>query len=312
MNAHQELRTRNEEETEPPGGTPAQAYAFCERLARRHYENFPVATRLLPRAVRPHVAALYAFARTADDFADEGSRSPQERHQLLDEWSTRLHACATGESGAPTGSDAASLVFTALGHTIGAHRLPLALFDDLLSAFRQDITTHRYPTWDELLDYCRRSANPVGRLVLRIAGYEHARLDALSDSLCTALQLTNFWQDLELDWRRGRLYVPASDRLECGADEADLDRRRITPHWRSALERMAARTHELFRASRTIADEIPGRIGFELRLTWLAGVRTLERLERARFDVFTARPSLGAIDATLILGKAICWRRNST
>ena len=179
---------------QPDAAALRAAYAECEKLARGHYENFPVASRLLPARMRPHIAALYAFARTADDFADEGRRPDVERLRLLDDWQYRLHACVTE----CTPEDR---VFLALGATIRACRLPVSLFDDLLSAFRQDITTHRYDTWNGVLDYCRRSANPVGRLVLRIAGHEDARLDRSSDALCTALQLSNFWQDLGRYWQ---------------------------------------------------------------------------------------------------------------
>lgn len=282
------------------------AYAICEQMARTHYENFPVASRLLPSSMRPHVAAVYAFARVADDYADEGDRSPAERCRLLDDWLARLHASVDGA--APDRPDASAPIVRALGHTIRTLDLPMTLFDDLLSAFRQDITTPRYTTWSDLLDYCRRSANPVGRLVLRIAGYDDPALDRSSDGLCTALQLTNFWQDLPRDWRRGRLYVPTEDRDAAGARDEDLDARRMTPAWRRALERAAARTRERFAEGRGVCDGVTGRLRFELRLTWLGGVRILDRLERAGFDVFGAGPALGAADAPAILWRALVWK----
>nr|MDQ3348617.1 squalene/phytoene synthase family protein [Acidobacteriota bacterium] len=204
----------------PPTADCAAAYAYCERLAREHYENFPVASRLLPRAMRSHVAAVYAFARRADDFADEPGLTDAERIRLLDGWEARLRGDASVSLPAETG---ANLIFHALGHTIEQRQLPLELFTDLLSAFRQDVTTTRYRTFADLLDYCRRSANPVGRLVLRIGGYDEAALGTASDAMCTALQLTNFWQDLAIDWRRGRLYVPLEDRDRAGAADGDLD-----------------------------------------------------------------------------------------
>jgi hydroxysqualene synthase len=278
------------------------AYEECERVAREHYENFPVASWLLPAGMRPHVAALYAFARTADDFADEGSRPPAERLRLLDDWQRRLHACAW--SGQVNGADP---IFAALGATIRDRRLPVQLFDDLLSAFRQDITTQRYQTWASVLDYCRRSANPVGRLVLRIAGYEDDRLDAGSDALCTALQLTNFWQDLERDWQKGRMYVPLDDVEACGARFDDLSARRMTDAWRRALQRTAKRTREQFVAGRAVCDGVDGRLRYELRLTWLGGVCILERLDRSGFDVFGARPQLGMRDALSIAWRALNW-----
>ena len=286
------------------------AYGVCERLAAAHYENFPVASRLLPRAMRPHVAAVYAFARAADDLVDEGSLSADERHRLIDDWRRRLHECVEGS---PAGArrirtEERDLIFLALGDTILRCRLPVSLFEDLLSAFRQDITTHRYETWDAVLDYCRRSANPVGRLVLRIGGYHDDVLDRASDCLCTALQLTNFWQDLARDWRRGRLYLPAEDWKDCGAMEADLDRRSLTGGWRCALERAVARTRPLFFQGRPVCDEVGGRLRLELRLTWLGGMRILRRVEHARFDVLTRRPVLRAGDVPGLLWGAITWR----
>jgi squalene synthase HpnC len=293
-------------ESEIPRGWDAAvraAYIECERMARAHYENFPVASRLLPPAMRPHVAALYAFARTADDFADEGSRPAAERLRLLDDWENRLHACVEMGTGDPSDQ-----IFLAVGKTIRTCNLPVKLFEDLLSAFRQDITTQRYPTWADLLDYCRRSANPVGRLVLRIAGYDDAQLDQSSDALCTALQLTNFWQDLARDWQQGRLYVPLDDVDGCRAVIQDLSERRMTYAWRCALHRAATRTRELFRAGRFVCDGVSGRLRYELRLTWLGGTRVLDRLEREDFDVFTARPALGVADVTPLAARLLTWR----
>jgi len=280
------------------------AYAECARLARTHYENFPVSSWLVPGAMRPHIAALYAFARTADDLADEGRRSAEERMRLLDDWQRRLHACVTVEE-----CDPDDRLFLALGATIRTCRLPVSLFDDLLSAFRQDITTPRYPTWDALLDYCRRSANPVGRLVLRIAGYDDSALDRSSDALCTALQLTNFWQDLDLDWQKGRLYVPLADVEASGARLQDLDERRLTPSWGRALSGVAGRTRQLFGAGRHVCDGVRGRLRHELRVTWLGGQRVLDRLERAEFDVFVLRPTLGLSDVPPLLWQALVWGR---
>jgi squalene synthase HpnC len=184
----------------------AAAYARCLHLAQQHYENFPVASRLLPGAARPHIAAIYAFARIADDFADEGQRSDAARLALLDDWRRRLQQAAGGAT--PAEESDAGAIFLALGDTMRRCRLEVQLFEDLLSAFRQDVLIKRYETWADVLEYCRRSANPVGRLVLRIAGYRDEALDRQADAVCSALQLTNFWQDLEIDWRRGRLYVP--------------------------------------------------------------------------------------------------------
>jgi squalene synthase HpnC len=284
-----------------------EAYARCEQLARDHYENFPVASRLVPARMRPHIAAIYAFARTADDFADEPGMTDDERLRLLDEWAFLLEADATALAEAPPPLQEAPAIFTALHDTIARCGLPVDLFDDLLSAFRQDVTKHRYQTWNEVLDYCRRSANPVGRLVLRVAGYHDPALDRASDALCTALQLTNFWQDLDRDWRNGRLYVPLDDRDRAAAREEDLTERRMTPEWRVVLTGLAQRTRQLFDAGRPVCDGVAGRLRWELRLTWLGGRRILDKLERAGFDVFTDRPTLGAADVPGLLWNAATW-----
>jgi hydroxysqualene synthase len=295
--------------TDPHGDERLRAaYAACARLAREHYENFPVASLLLPRAMRPHVAAVYAFARVADDFADEGSRTADERLRLLAEWSARLHREHPEHREHSEHPEHPDLLFLALHNTIRVKHLPVSLLDDLLSAFQQDVTVRRYVTWEDLLDYCRRSANPVGRLVLRIASHTDPDLDRASDALCTALQLANFWQDLERDWEKGRLYVPRADLEAAGATEADLDARRITAAWRATLATVAGRTRALFDEGRGVADGVSGRLRWELRLTWLGGVRILDRLERDGFDVFRRRPSLGPADAPVIVWRALAWR----
>ena len=293
-------------------GLLSGAYAPCESDARGHHENFPVASLLLPRRIRPHVAAVYAFARSADDFADEGERTPAERLALLDGWEFRLrHAATSPEAGPPPrpGEPRHTVeVFVALGETIRSLSLPVHLFEELLSAFRQDVTLTRYRTWDQLMDYCRRSANPVGRLVLRIAGHDDPRLDDCSDAVCAALQLTNFWQDLKIDFDRGRIYLPEDERERNGAVEDDLAAGQMTPEWRRALATAAVRTRLLFDEGRSVCDGVEGRLRYELRATWLGGVRILDRLERSQFDVVTRRPSLGALDALWIAPRVLSWR----
>jgi len=280
------------------------AYAYCERLAQSHYENFPVASRLLPARMRPHIAAVYAFARLADDMADEGHRPAADRLADLEAWDARLSSIAAGA--APSAGPHAE-VFVALRATIDACRLPPSLLHDLVSAFRQDVTVTRYATWDDLLDYCRRSANPVGRLVLRVAGYDRADLDTASDAVCTALQLTNFWQDLEIDWKKGRIYLPAATRDDARAREEDLAARRMTAEWRRALGEAVARTRRLFRAGVPVADGVRGRLRWELRATWLGGTRILDKLEAADYDVFTRRPALTRADVPPILWHTLFW-----
>ena len=285
----------------------ARAYAACEAMARAHYENFPVASRLLPRPMRPHIAAVYAYARVADDLADEGAAPPAERLAQLNAWQRRLHAAVAVERSDTAPHEHEDLIVVALAHSIRLLDLPIALFDDLLSAFAQDTMTTRYASWDDVLDYCRRSANPVGRLVLRIAGYRDAALDQSSDALCTALQLTNFWQDLGRDWRAGRLYVPREVAAACGADEAELNGSALTAPWRAALGRCIAETARQFRAGRAVCDGVRGRLRYELRFTWLGGARTLERVERTGSALLTNRPTLGARDVPVLLWRAARW-----
>ena len=288
-----------------------QAYAACLHLAQSHYENFPVASRLMPAHLRPHVAAIYAFARIADDYADEPGRSVDERLRLLHDWRENLHHNPMAPLPGVPHAQQPENVFLALHDTIQRFDLPVTLLDGLLSAFTQDVTTTRYATWADVLDYCRRSANPVGRLVLRLSGYRDADLDRASDAVCTALQLTNFWQDLAIDWSRGRLYVPEETWRPHGADPASLDGGRMTPAWMATLRDCGRQTRELFREGRAVCDGVSGRLRYELRATWLGGTRILDRLDRSSFDVFTARPKLGKADAIVIAWGTALWRTAS-
>ena len=284
----------------------ADAYAYCERLARSHYENFPVASHLLPAAMRPHIAAIYAFARVADDMADEGIRTPEARTADLQRWGARLdHVLATGSLGDGPHAE----IFVAVRKSIEACHLPAGLFHDLLSAFRQDVTVTRYETWADLLDYCRRSANPVGRLVLRVAGRDNATADEASDAVCTALQLTNFWQDLQVDWRKGRVYVPGAVWRAAGARESELSGDRLTQPWREAIREAVIYTRQLFARGRTVCDAVDGRLRYELRATWLGGTRILDKLEESQFDPYVRRPKLSWTDAVPIAWRAAVWNQ---
>jgi hydroxysqualene synthase len=289
-------------------GSFARAYAACEALARSHYENFPVASRLLPASMRPHVAAVYAFARVADDIADEGGDAPDVRQRRLHLWQQRLHRAAVVST--EDSLEAASrdeLIVAATGESIRRLDLPMTLFDDLVSAFAQDITTTRYASWSDVLDYCRRSANPVGRLVLRIAGYRSDDLDHASDALCTALQLTNFWQDIGRDWRAGRLYVPREIARAAGAIESDLAAGHWTPAWSAALAKCSAAKRVLFEQGRAVCDGVGGRLRFELRVTWLGGRRILDRVDSQKADALQYRPALGRSDVPALLWRAVRW-----
>jgi hydroxysqualene synthase len=286
-----------------------RAYAACEALARAHYENFPVASRLLPRAMRPHVAAVYAFARVADDIADEGTAPADDRLARLNAWQRRLHAAVAAYGNESTAESHADedLIVVALAHSIRTLDLPLSLFDDLISAFGQDTMTTRYDSWAEVFDYCRRSANPIGRLVLRIAGHRDEHLERSSDAMCTALQLTNFWQDFGRDWRAGRLYVPRDVIVACRAREMELEAPWLTESWMAALAECVARTRACFEAGREVCDAVGGRLRYELRLTWLGGARMLELVERTGAALRTRRPALGARDVPAILWRAARW-----
>jgi len=292
------------------------AYAACARDCRTHYENFPVASLLLPRRMRPHVAALYAFARAADDFADEGERSVEERHQLLDRWRARLLEAVSGttstvqrppEPGEPAHTQE---IFLALGVSIRRLQLPQALLEDLLSAFRQDVTVTRYATWADLFDYCRRSADPIGRLVLRIGGYASRELDEWSDAICTALQLTNFWQDVRSDYVRGRIYLPVEEMHAHRAEEAALVEGRITPEWRNAIAAAVRRTRARFDDGLPLCDRLRGRLRYEIRATWLGGICILDRIEAIGFDVLNNRPTVTATDIPRLAGIALGWPKS--
>jgi squalene synthase HpnC len=291
----------------------AAAYASCARDARRHYENFPVASHLVPAQMRHHVAAVYAFARAADDFADEGTRSVEERHLLLDGWLCRLRDAVAGDSNRavrpldPGEPANAHEIFVALGATIREKNLPPALFEDLLSAFRQDVTVTAYASWSDVLDYCRRSANPVGRLVLRIADYRDSKLDSWSDAICTALQLTNFWQDLKIDFDRGRLYIPEDEMRAHQATRSELAGAKMTRAWTQVLAAAVARTRALFRVGQPLCDAVRGRLKYELRATWLGGTRILDRLQASEYDMIYRRPSLGMADAPWFAWRMLCW-----
>jgi squalene synthase HpnC len=257
--------------------------------------------------MRPHVAAVYAFARIADDLADEGTASPETRQAQLRAWQGRLHdTLAVGRDGGPS-ETRDDLVFIALGHSIRSLDLPVSLFDDLLSAFGQDTMTTRYASWSDLLDYCRRSANPIGRLVLRIAGYRDEALDRSSDALCTALQLTNFWQDFGRDWNTGRLYVPREVYESCGARESELNGGQMPAGWTRAIDTCVRLTRDTFHGGLTVCNGVSGRLRFELRLTWLGGQRVLDRVHAAGPSLFLHRPALGAGDVPGLLWRAVRW-----
>jgi hydroxysqualene synthase len=277
--------------------TTAEAFAFCEQRVRAHYENFPVGL-LVPKAKRPYVHALYAYARAADDFADEPMYEGM-RAEKLDQWEARLHAAYEGRAEDP--------IFIALAETVRALDIPRPLLLDLLSAFRQDTVKTRYETWDELLDYCRRSANPVGRLVLLIFEYRDPELAVLSDRICTALQLANHWQDLAIDLARGRIYAPRELRDLHRVKEWDLNAGRVGPELVALMQDLIGRTRTLFLAGRPLCDRVGRDLRFEMRLTWLGGWTILDAIERAGYDVFRRRPRHGLAAKARLAWRAWRW-----
>lgn len=254
-----------------------------------HYENFPVASLLLPSSLRPAVRAIYRFARTADDLADEGDAPPAERLAALAALGRELESL-----------DAPATRWPDLAATVAQHALPRALFHDLLSAFAQDVTTTRYADYAALLDYCRRSANPIGRLLLALYGRATPPLLAQSDAICSGLQLTNFWQDVAVDWAKGRVYIPQEDLDRFGVVEQDIAAGRCDGRWQALMAFEVARTRALLRAGSPLARALGGRIGLELRLVVEGGLRILERIDAARGDVHRHRPALTARDWTLM------------
>jgi hydroxysqualene synthase len=266
-----------------------------------HYENFPVASILCPPALRPAIAAIYWFARTADDLADEGNATPQTRLEDLADYRADLAACAAGQ---PTSARWAG-VFKPLQLVMAQYGLPIHLLTDLLSAFEQDITKTRYADHAELLDYCRRSANPVGRLLLHLYDVSDPLSLEQSDCICTALQLINFWQDLSVDIVRGRIYLPADSIAAHGADEAHLLARTTNSKTTSVTAANVAWAQKLMHQGAPLAKKIPGRAGWELRLVVQGGLRIAEKIEQLGFNTLTTRPKITAWDKLVMVWRTL-------
>ncbi|GGC00585.1 squalene synthase HpnC [Oxalicibacterium flavum] len=258
-------------------------------MSADHYENFPVASILLPRHLRAPVQIIYAFARSADDLADEGDATPEQRCAALAAYRIELDRIAAGEQ-------PQTELFRSLAGVIAEYRLPLQPFLDLLSAFEQDVVTTRYDDFATLLDYCRRSANPVGVLMLHL--YDAATEQNLhdSDAICSALQLINFWQDVAIDWQKQRIYLPQDDMRTFGVCEAHIAEQRCDAAWHALMQFEVTRARALLLSGAPLALRLPGRIGWELRLVVQGGLRILEAIEQADYDVFRHRPRLGPSD----------------
>lgn len=270
-------------ETVEAGLTLAQAYRICKKITVNHYENFPVASVLLPARIRKHIYAIYAFARYADDLADETA----DKIGLL-EWRDLLHRSSHEKSSHP--------VFWALADTIRKFDLPLDLFDDLLCAFLQDLEKNRYADMAELLGYCRKSANPVGRIILLLHGYRSEKLFRYSDHICSALQLSNFWQDVQLDLRKDRLYIPRDFLLKHGVNENALFQNTTDNKFKLLLKSLIQFTRKLFAEGIPLLDHVRGRLRWELKLTIMGGLAILKKIEELDYTVLQHRPSLSKGD----------------
>ncbi|MDH5264625.1 MAG: squalene synthase HpnC [Betaproteobacteria bacterium] len=266
-----------------------------------HYENFPVASWLLPPALRPPVEAIYAFARNADDFADEGDLPDAERIARLDDYARFLDRIGKRER--PDHP-----VFSRLHDAIVAHDLPLRLFHDLLDAFRQDVVKKRYATFDELMDYCRRSADPVGRLLLALFRKDDPANLRDSDAICSSLQLINHWQDIAVDWGKGRVYLPQEDLAHFGIGEDWIAEGRVDGRWQDMVRFQCQRARAMMRSGSPLGTRLPGRMGLEIRAISAGGLRILDKIDAVHGDVFRHRPVLKGGDWARILWKAAFWR----
>jgi squalene synthase HpnC len=265
-----------------------------------HYENFPVASILLPARLRYPVEVIYAFARSADDIADEGNATPEERQAALDAYLGELDAIENN-----TVSE--SEIFIRLKNVIQQHSLPLQPFRDLISAFKQDTHTFQYPTYNALLDYCERSANPVGLLMLHLYGAATEDNIRMSDAICSALQLINFWQDIAIDWQKRRIYLPQEDLARFRVTEDMIANATVNKDWRALMQFEVRRTRQLMLSGAALSKRIPGRIGWELRFVVNGGLRILDRIESTEFDIFNKRPILKTRDWLSILWKSLAY-----
>ena len=263
-----------------------------------HYENFPVASALLPASMRHPVSVIYRFARTADDFADEGNLPPAARLAQLDDYRQELARLEAGAS-------PQQALFVELERIVFRYQLPLQLFRDLLDAFAQDVVKNRYTDFGEVMDYCRRSANPVGRLLLHLFGAATDQNLKHSDDICTSLQLINFWQDVEIDWRKNRIYLPQDEMQRYGVTERQIAARDVSGRWKALMRFQVARARALINSGSPLGLALPGRIGLEIRAIVQGGLRILEKIDKVEGDVYHHRPMLRTWDWPLILGRAL-------
>lgn len=260
-----------------------QAYQYCESITKNHYENFPVASFLIPSNLRKHVYAIYAFARHADDLSDE----KQDKAGLL-QWKELLHHSLDGATEHP--------VFIALSDTIREFNLPVELFDNLILAFLQDLEKNRYKSFDELFDYCKKSANPVGRIILYLNGNQDEELFQYSDYICTALQLTNFWQDVTVDIQKNRIYLPSDYLIRYHVTEDQIKKGTFDSNFRNLMVEMVDKTGDLFTNGISLLDKVTGRLKWELKFTVSGGMTILNKIKDINFNVLNYRPRLNKLD----------------
>lgn len=284
-----------------PETTPslAEANAYCERLARSHYENFSVATWFLPKRLRPHFHSVYAYCRISDDLGDEVGNARQSL-ALLDAWERELDACYEGNPKHP--------VFVALRETVRACDVPKQPFADLLKAFRQDQTVLRYESFEDLLEYCRYSANPVGHLVLYLCGYRDAERQQLSDFTCTALQLANFWQDVTVDLGKGRIYLPLEDSRRFGVTEKQIAQRRFDGHFRELMSFEVNRAREWFQRGLSLVRKVDGELAVDIELFSRGGLEILNAIEQQDYDVLKQRPAISKPRKLRLVARAAIGR----
>ena len=276
----------------------ADAERYTRRLATGHYENFNVVSWLLPKRLHQHFYNLYAYCRWADDLGDEVA-DPQRALELLNWWEEELRACYAGKPKHP--------VFVALAGTIRACEIPMEPFADLLVAFRQDQTVKRYATWDEMIGYCRYSANPVGRLVLYLCGYRDAERQRLSDATCTALQLANFWQDVSRDLKIGRIYIPLDALRAHGLEFADIEAQKFSEKYASLMRDLVARTRALFAEGMPLAASVAADLRVDIEMFSRGGIAVLDAIERAGYNTLEKRPSIGKSYAGEAAGARADW-----
>lgn len=273
-----------------------EAQEYCRRLARTHYENFSVATWFLPRSLRQHFFNIYAYCRISDDLGDEVGDSNASL-RLLDQWETELNACFVGQPRHP--------VFVALAETVRTLDIPRQPFADLLRAFRQDQTVNRYPRFEDLLGYCRYSANPVGHLVLYVCGYRDARRQTLSDFTCTALQLANFWQDVSADYGKGRIYLPLEDLNGFGVAQADIASGQNTPAFCEMMRFQVNRTRDWFQQGFPLIAEVSSELAIDIELFSRGGQQILNAIERQNYKVLGRRPTISKTRKLALLARAV-------